>query len=588
MAHLTIVQADGAGSFAEDAPAGGLWVGKEITMTLSSGATYLHEIRDVVKGSILSGIQDHDHQAGRWTPDRVGSFRITSTVTLSSGATFAITRVYRVTKDSSGNLVRGGIVAPSKGEVPSETPEGARGYADIHDDLLDFLRGTNLGEIPSSSDLDTPIVLVGKSRVTYTGPVAARLVLANDGHADGAEMLIDFPMGSATSVKASLDFNLSGDCSIDPDPDSVTAFQITDWDPAIPNVVALERVGGITYGSVRKGRVPDTTAPTFASRIVASGNPNALVCSMSEPVCWRSPTGLSLTFSAGTPRTITAIESGDGTKVTTFTLSGDFTGTEVCNLVVGVDCEATDYSGNPIAPGTYPIAVNFGYVMPSERHLWRGDAMATAGSNVTSVVDQTGADPLVAGATKPTTVTVGGKPFWTNIAGSYLSADLAAPETPSAFAILIVFNATTAPNNYSTLSCTGQSANHVVHATNIIIWKAVDYANANRDALVGTGYVETFAAGINNNNTHAILHTGDDAGAKLYLASGSGLVEIATSSAAFTAIPIGRVTMGVDCDLSSAPATGIAFGEQRRGAAKIVPGANMTALNAYLASEYGL
>lgn len=196
-----------------------------------------------------------------------------------------------------------------------------------------------------------PLVIDGHRRLTYAGPLAAILARAASGHRDRATLDIDFPAGSATSLRLSPAFNItSADYAINPSTDPSAPNLVSNWDSAVPNVLALTQVGALTFGTLLKGRADDVVAPTIVSARVDSLNPDALVVTTSKPVCWHSVvTGLSLAFTSGTPRTITAIESGDGTASTTFTLSGNISQSDAFKLVVDASRVATDYSGNALA-----------------------------------------------------------------------------------------------------------------------------------------------------------------------------------------------------------------------------------------------
>lgn len=211
-------------------------------------------------------------------------------------------------------------------------------------------------DAPSSTTYTTgPVVMSGRKRMTYSGSATAVIAQASSGHADGSELVIDFPAGSATSLYLSPALNVSG-CTIN------AANQVTDWDPAVKNVLLLARYGNVTIGTLRTTSAPDAVAPTVVSARADSLNADAVTVKFSEPVYVRALTGLSLSFSVGTARTITAIESGDGTTDVTFTLSGSLSSTDVFSFVVGSTRVGTDYSGNLIATSTTSVTMSWGLV----------------------------------------------------------------------------------------------------------------------------------------------------------------------------------------------------------------------------------
>lgn len=231
------------------------------------------------------------------------------------------------------------------------------------------------------------VVLDGNKRITYTGPAAAFLTRAASGHKPGSRVLYEFPAGSTSSLKLSPDFNVKN-CSIDP-----ATNLVTDWNAAVPNLLALEQGITLTGGTIIQCAVPDTTPPTVVSSRADATNADAVTVVFSKPVSVKALTGLSLSFSVGTPRTITAIESGDGTSTVTFTLSGNLSSSDVLSFVVGSTRVAADYSDNLVATST--TSVKWGLVSRAAwTRCWEaGVAMLPASglpADFTSWTDQTG------------------------------------------------------------------------------------------------------------------------------------------------------------------------------------------------------
>ena len=165
MAHLTISQPDGAGSFPQDTSAAGLWVDTEIEIALTESASYKHFLLDRVDGSSLSFSADTPFstaQIATLTPDVIGSYRGLSVAVDGNGVQTTFPWILRVQCDSAGGLVADGIVAPSRGEVPSEAPEtDGRGAATLMDRAIAKFRDlptidlttTNLIRSGSATDL---------------------------------------------------------------------------------------------------------------------------------------------------------------------------------------------------------------------------------------------------------------------------------------------------------------------------------------------------------------------------------------------------------------------------------------------------
>ena len=358
MATLNISQPDGIGDLPENRGGDDLWVDQPVEFTLSEGATYAHYLLDRVDGSALTFYADastpfSSSRIATLTFDAIGSYRGRSVHTSVTGTQTIFTWVLRVQRDSSGALVNDGIVAPSRGEIPSEAPEAdGRGAATLMDRLFAALRG-----IPTVAWSAGPIAVAGKKVVPYAGPSDVMLVHAPNGHEDGAIRVLTFAAGDTTSCRVSPDMNVRGDCAIDPD-----SYLVTDWDPDLPHTLFLERIAGITYGTLRAGSPSDVSTPVILSAKVDTLDANALVVTFDRPMVVRVLTGLSLPFSVGTPRTLVAIESGDGTTTVKFTLSGNVSSGDVFSFAVASNRAASDFRGNKLPVGSTSVTVVSGLV----------------------------------------------------------------------------------------------------------------------------------------------------------------------------------------------------------------------------------
>lgn len=169
------------------------------------------------------------------------------------------------------------------------------------------------------------------------GAAAGDLVLkiATSGHVDGVVLEIDIPAGHATSLTLAPDLNLS------PASDA--------FDAAKNYRLRIAYAGGIFYSFGQLGAVRDTTKPTIVSITVPNLDPDGLVIVFSEAVFDLDLVGLTLAFSAGTPRTIIALESGQDTNTLTFTLSGVVAGTDVLTFSASAANTIQDENGNALA-----------------------------------------------------------------------------------------------------------------------------------------------------------------------------------------------------------------------------------------------
>lgn len=209
---------------------------------------------------------------------------------------------------------------------------------------------------PSAYTLTSaPLTMTGNRVATYSGTSPCQLSRATSGHVSGAQFMLVIPPATAASLYVSPDLNITGDITLDPDTNEVTNF-----DTAKPYLLALEQLNtDYTVGSLRELNVLDTVAPTVVSATANAANPDAISVQFSKPVKARNITGLSVSFSSGTARTITAIESGDGTATITFTLSGTLVGTEVLNFVVAGDATAAGYNGVQVTASTTLVTMVF-------------------------------------------------------------------------------------------------------------------------------------------------------------------------------------------------------------------------------------
>lgn len=214
----------------------------------------------------------------------------------------------------------------------------------------------------------TPLLVVDRDAIQTvpngSGAVALAISSAG-GHKDGATKIVVFPIGSATSVVFGSDLRQHGDAFVSSE--IYLAF--------------ITYVGGVFDTVTRSIPARDVAAPTVSSAIVEFANQDALVVTFSEPVFVANLTGLSLSFSAGTPRTITAVEAGNGTTTVTFTLSGALAGTEVLSFVVGATRTTQDLNGNLLTVGSTSVTNDANAPRFADEILWlRGDNVIQSGT----------------------------------------------------------------------------------------------------------------------------------------------------------------------------------------------------------------
>lgn len=177
-------------------------------------------------------------------------------------------------------------------------------------------------------------------------------------------------------------------------------FNTDDWpalDVAQDIVVFCTALPSDQFYSVAQNLgLRDTSAPTITSASVNVGSdPNALSIVFSEAVYLPDLTGISLSFSAGTSRTITAIESCSADSTTWgLTLSGDFDGSETCDLVIGASRTWQDMNDNLIAAGSTSVSVTGAWTTAdlTNLKLWidPGQGHSTTTGNPVSTVTNMG------------------------------------------------------------------------------------------------------------------------------------------------------------------------------------------------------
>jgi hypothetical protein len=141
----------------------------------------------------------------------------------------------------------------------------------------------------------------------------------------------------------------------------------------------------------------DTISPTISTAIVGNSDKDGLVITFIEDVNITDLTGLSLSFSVGTPKTIISV-AGTGTSILTFTLSADIDPSDEFDLVIGAANNIEDNAGNGLVAVTQSVTNNVtntfdvNTISPEHIHL----PMDIAGTNAdpaTSITDLLSSTP---------------------------------------------------------------------------------------------------------------------------------------------------------------------------------------------------
>lgn len=339
---IQITQATGAGAASPDATLEEAWIGHAITMTLpASASSYSHTILDATDGQppTLSGATS---QTATMTPTRTGSIRWRGTWRIG-GVTYAAIKVIRVTKNSSG-VETAEAVPPAYLERAGEA-NGSRGAQDQWDRAFAKVAGSSI-----PTEAFSPVLRLDTNAIQTASANYSRvfLGLATSGHVVGATKIIRIP---ANTVAAMSDLVVGSD------------LNTTTWDPFVPTndyAISVTAISGNQFiSSGRDLGLRDATAPTVSSASVNVGlDANKLNVVFSEPCYLPSLTGISLSFTSEPARTITAIESATSDGLTWgLTLSANFSGSEVCSLVVGASRLWQDLNGNLVATSTTPVTI---------------------------------------------------------------------------------------------------------------------------------------------------------------------------------------------------------------------------------------
>lgn len=357
----------------------------------------------------------------------------------AAGGLAAVPRMYAILTDSRrqseierAEYVAGFVAGRSGGFGDSTSPPylcgfaRARGLAPPYESpvtrALDAARAPYVGDfaselqalqllsvdLPRELSADLPVVLDRVTSIHDTGSGTLRLALAPVGHREGGEVTLELAIGQRSAIFFPLQANVTGDYDVD----EVTGA-VVDFDPAKAHTIALGWVAGRCVGTIRALAALDVTVLTVVSATVNGASPTQMVLVLSAAAVISSVDGLRLLFSAGTQRSIVGIEGGSGTNTITVTLSGAFSGAEVCSLVVD-SSTIQKPSGVALSPSTTPVTVAFGAsgAIPGAQRIFRGPTWALdTPTNPTHILSATdlvnGGLVVAAGALRPTVTTIG-------------------------------------------------------------------------------------------------------------------------------------------------------------------------------------
>lgn len=175
-AEITINQPLGAGAGDAGKARQDIWLDKEVELVSSGdGSAFLWELIDRPLGS-LSELADAETALARFTPDKVGTYRIRLTIDESE----YVVRVVRCRYDSSGVLTQRGWALPAideqLGEANYDTNE--RHWAEVWETIMEDIRLNGMSGITLGGDLgDWTPASQDKQRVVGVDTITAHLTL---------------------------------------------------------------------------------------------------------------------------------------------------------------------------------------------------------------------------------------------------------------------------------------------------------------------------------------------------------------------------------------------------------------------------
>lgn len=425
-------------------------------------------------------------------------------------------------------------------------------------------------------DLKLPLVLDKDRTILVEEWTSSRLVIspAFTGNLDGAQKAIIIEAEALDELIISPAFIVRGDFTVHP----VTGVP-TGWDPDKRTLLFFTQVGNVAYCVTTQYEPVEDGVPEVLSATVNGGAPSQLI------VVWDSPVvvfardtpgfeGFALTAGAGTQ--LDGSVSGNGTSTHTYTLFAPLAGDEVFDFVVSAARTAQSLYGPIVATGSVPVTLAFG---PSDTvtgalHLWRGDSRTLSGSDVLTVLDQIGSRTMTAGATKPTTTTLGSlsAPAMQLTSGAHLTTGVIAAETMTSGSINIIFRVVSGGDRALVVGGNGTT----FEALNYIAGGGTSLLAASDNAQTG-GLSAAWSPGA---GIHSICFTWDPSGREQYL--DNVLHDSDTTDA--TTPTITKWVLGALLDLSTLSGGTIIIGEVQVGNQHL---ANGTEIHNIRASRYG-
>lgn len=218
--------------------------------------------------------------------------------------------------------------------------------------------------LPEAETFTERLVCDRPAIATYAGILPLVFVKSPAAGKNGVAKAYRIPAGTAPSVQFSPALNQRGDV----------------FDPALDYLLYIAQDNGVVTVTTRSSAAPDVTPPTVVKAAVPLGSTTTIAVDFSEPVYAPDVLDVTLAFSVGVARVITAVV-GNGTTRLLYTLSGAVAPTDVFTISFGAANTVQDLAGNKLATIANHVvgndATDFTTIPGCAFSFWSPDATKT-------------------------------------------------------------------------------------------------------------------------------------------------------------------------------------------------------------------
>jgi hypothetical protein len=310
-----------------------------------------------IDGSTWSVVGTYNSVVGDWVVSAATKDSCVVTAPSGSNKSCLLKRLVTTTVGGRSTQIQSTAKIYSGVETicPNETDESdqVNGWGDIINDLQ--TGGVVLPDAVFTSSLD----MLSNGKSVYAGENGGAFLLglaSTSGFLPGSQVQVTIPANTATTVTLA--------ANIDPTGDIAAQFVATEDFVIFVTATASTRV--VVSAQSRPALV--TTTPTIVSAEVEAADLDKLIVTFSASMqCPVSPTyttgdvtGLSLTGTMSTPRTLSSVASGNGTTAITFDLSGDLALSDTPNFAIATARTLSSLNGTKPAVGSTAITIDPG------------------------------------------------------------------------------------------------------------------------------------------------------------------------------------------------------------------------------------